>query len=281
MPGSSATISAMTAPAASAASPPETDLAVVLLRPVRGANAFESTVEQLATAIRLGVFADGDRLPPERELATSMRVSRATLREAIAALRQAGLVRTRSGRGGGTEVTHGAPTDNDDHLRSRRIAAREVVEADLERYRDSLTVRRVVEAGAAYTAAERDLTTEQRRWLRSALRDVSDETDPTLYRQADSRFHLAIATVSGSPRLLDLVTEVQRDLHHMLTAIPVLDVNISHSDDEHEQMAKAILAGQADAARLVMEIHCDGSAALLRGLLGIHPPSPRRDGTSA
>jgi GntR family transcriptional repressor for pyruvate dehydrogenase complex len=270
----------MTPSDAPPASAPETDLAVVLLRPVRGPNAFESTVEQLATAIRLGVFADGDRLPPERELAASMHVSRATLREAIAALRQAGLVRTRSGRGGGTEVTHGAPTDNDGHLRDRQTAAREVVEADLARYRDSLTVRRVVEAGAAYAAAGQELTLEQRGWLRSALLDVSSETDPTLHRQADSRLHLAIATVSGSPRLLDLVTEVQRDLHHMLTAIPVLAVNISHSNHEHQRITNAILAGQADTARRVMEIHCDGSAALLRGLLGIQEPSPRRDGTS-
>ena len=70
---------------------PDTGLAAVLLRPLQGTNAFEATVEQLATAIRLGVFADGDRLPPERELAASLGVSRATLREAIAALRQAGL----------------------------------------------------------------------------------------------------------------------------------------------------------------------------------------------
>jgi GntR family transcriptional repressor for pyruvate dehydrogenase complex len=271
----------MPPPAAAAAPASETDLAVALLRPVRGANAFESTVERLATAIRLGVFADGDRLPPERELAASMRVSRATLREAIAALREAGLVRTRSGRGGGTEVTHGAPAENDEHLRSRRLAAREVVEADLGRYRDSLTVRRIVEPGAAYAAAEQDLTADRCSWLREALAEVSAETDPTLHRQADSRFHLAIATLSGSPRLLDLVTEVQRDLHHMLTAIPVLAVNISHSNDEHQRIANAILAGRPDDARHVMEIHCDGSAALLRGLLGIHEPSPRRDGTPA
>src|SRR4051794_4454894 len=65
----------------------EPDLAVALPRPVRGVNAFETTVEHLATAIRLGVFTDGDRLPPDRELAAAMCVSRATLREAIAALR--------------------------------------------------------------------------------------------------------------------------------------------------------------------------------------------------
>jgi GntR family transcriptional repressor for pyruvate dehydrogenase complex len=272
-------MAAMPPSAATAPSGSEPDLAVVLLRPVRGANAFEATVEQLATAIRLGVFTDGDRLPPERELAASMRVSRATLREAIAALRQAGLVTTRSGRGGGTEVIHGAADESHDHAVARRSAAREVVEADRDRYRDSLAVRRVVEPGAAYAAAERQLTDEQRTWLHNALLAVSDEDDPTLYRQADSRFHLAVATLSGSPRLLELVTEVQRDLHHLLTAIPVLAVNIGHSNDEHKRIANAILSGHADQARLVMETHCDGSAALLRGLLGMQESPPRRDGT--
>ena len=61
-------------------------------------------MERLATAIRLGVYPYGSTLPPERELAARMGVSRATLREAIAALRTANLVRTTRGRGGGTVV---------------------------------------------------------------------------------------------------------------------------------------------------------------------------------
>lgn len=258
----------------------ETGLAAVFLRPIRGANAFEATVEQLATAIRLGIFTGGDRLPPERELAVSMGVSRATLREAIAALRQAGLVTTRTGRGGGTDVTHGGSGSSPDDEASRRAAAKLVVEADLDHYRDALTVRRVVEPGAAYTAATRDLTPGQRTWLHAALLEVSTAVDPVLHRQADSRFHLAVAKLSGSPRLLDLVTQVQRDLHDMLTAIPVLAVNITHSSDEHKRIAAAILSGSADEARFVMETHCDGSAALLRGLLGMQETSPRRNGST-
>jgi GntR family transcriptional repressor for pyruvate dehydrogenase complex len=255
----------------------ETSLATVLLRPVRGANAFEATVEQLATAIQLGAFSAGDRLPPERELAASMRVSRTTLREAIAALREAGMVHTRSGRGGGTEVSDGAVARTDE-VAARRQLARETIAADIDRYRDALIARRVVEPGAAFTAANRDLTPEQRRWLRAALDDVATARDAGAHRQADSRFHLAVATLSGSPRLLEAVTDVQRDLHEMLTAIPVLAVNIVHSNDEHARVADAILDGDSARARRVMEDHCDGSAALLRGLLGMHHRPPRRDG---
>ncbi|WP_460447399.1 FadR/GntR family transcriptional regulator, partial [Angustibacter aerolatus] len=80
-----------------------------VLRPVRDGNAFEATVEQLATSVRLGVFAGGEHLPPERELAETLGVSRTTLREAIASLREAVMVETRRGRGGGTVVTYRAP----------------------------------------------------------------------------------------------------------------------------------------------------------------------------
>jgi GntR family transcriptional repressor for pyruvate dehydrogenase complex len=257
-----------------ALTPADPDLALMILRPVRGVNAFEATVEQLATAIRLGAFADGDRLPPERALASSLGVSRATLREAIAALRQAGMVTTKSGRGGGTEVTHGAQAGGEDDVQERRLTARDLVEADPARYRDALTVRRVVEPGAAFTAACSEQTDAQRAGLRAAQLDVSRERDPVSYRQADSRFHLAIAGLTGSRRLIELVTEVQRDLHVMLTAIPVLDVNIVHSNDEHARIGHAILTGDADEARRVMEIHCDGSAALLRGLLGMQETTP-------
>ncbi|QDZ16034.1 winged helix-turn-helix transcriptional regulator [Humibacter ginsenosidimutans] len=80
-----------------------TDLPLVdaVLQPVRDHMAFESCVEQLGSAIQLGVFRPGDKLPTERELSTRLNVSRSTVREAISALRAAGMVTTTRGRGGG------------------------------------------------------------------------------------------------------------------------------------------------------------------------------------
>src|SRR3954462_14497448 len=75
-----------------------------MFSPVPVRNAFEVTIERLAQSIRLGVIVEGDRLPPERELAETLGVSRGTLREAIKALRDAGLVESRRGRGGGPFV---------------------------------------------------------------------------------------------------------------------------------------------------------------------------------
>lgn len=88
-----------------------------------------------------------------------------------------------------------------------------------------------------------------------------------MHRQADSRFHLAIASLSESPLLIDAVSNVQMCLHDMLGAIPVLDRNIEHSRRQHVAVAEAILRQDAATARRTMERHCDDTAALIRGLM--------------
>ncbi|GAB3057734.1 GntR family transcriptional regulator [Intrasporangium mesophilum] len=236
-----------------------TSLPDVVLRPTTG-NVFEGTVEQLATAIRLGVFTQGEQLPPERELADRLGVSRNTLREAIAALRDSGLVETKRGRGGGTWVTYAAEfpaTAKGPFVRSGAAML------------DALTFRRVVEPGAAWLAATQPLAGDQRAWLAGSLHDVDvAASDPAAHRVADSRLHLAIATLSGSPMLIDAVTRSQAALHDMLMAIPVLKRNIEHSNAQHHQIVGAILGGNPERARAVMEEHCDATSALLRGLIG-------------
>ena len=235
------------------------ELGESVLRAVRGRHAFEGCVEQLATAIRLGVYPRGSALPPERELAERMGVSRATLREAIAALRSAEFVNTTRGRGGGTVVSY----------RPRRPSARgaRALVPRSEALRDMLVFRRVVEPGACHIAAGRDLHPRQQEFLVAAHEAVAGATDPAEHRQADSRFHLAIAAVTESQLTIRSVTAVQSDLHDMLCAIPVLDVNIDHSSRQHRTILAAILKGEATKARRVMESHCDDTAALLRGLL--------------
>ena len=239
----------------------EHHLPEAVLRPVRGHHAFEACVEQLATLIRLGVYPRGSTLPPERELAERLAVSRATLREAMAALRQAGLVQTTRGRGGGTVVTMRAATPSA-RAASRRTAA---TRAD---WIDALDFRRIVEPGAAALAACVELDAAQRTRLETAHASVAEARGAAMHRQADSRFHLTIAALSGSSRLVEAVTAVQSTLHEMLSAIPVLDANIAHSDTQHARIVKAIVAGRGNRARQVMEEHCDDTAALLRGLLG-------------
>ncbi|WP_404383958.1 FCD domain-containing protein [Knoellia locipacati] len=236
-------------------------LPAAVLRPAT-ANVFETTVEQLATAIRLGVFVHGEQLPPERELSERLGVSRNTLRDAIAALRDTGLVTTRRGRGGGTVVTYVTPEPGSSSTTSSVSARRGAALAD------ALDFRRIVEPGAAWLAARQQLAGDQRAWLVASAAEVWEAADTGAHRIADSRFHLVVATLSGSPMLIESVTRAQAALGEMLGAIPVLPRNITHSCEQHDAVVAAILEGDADAARAGMEEHCDATSALLRGLLG-------------
>ncbi len=72
--------------------------------PVATRRTFEEAVEQIADKIKAGDLHTGDRLPSERELAAQMRISRPTLREAIKALSEAGVLEVRRGQSGGIFV---------------------------------------------------------------------------------------------------------------------------------------------------------------------------------
>lgn len=240
---------------------PVQHLPEAVLRPVRGHHAFEACVEQLATTIRLGVYPLGSTLPSERELAQRLAVSRATLREAMAALREAGLVQTTRGRGGGTVVT----------LKPKTPSARAAMRVSAQRrseWLDTLDFRRIVEPGAAHLAAQLGLDDARRSQLDQAHDDVSTARGTAAHRQADSRFHLTLAAVTGSTSVIEAVTRIQATLHEMLTAIPVLDANIAHSHRQHAAVVRAIHQGRPSRARSAMEEHCDDTAALLRGLVG-------------
>jgi DNA-binding FadR family transcriptional regulator len=229
-----------------------------LFSPVPVRNAFEVTIERLAQSIRLGVLVEGDRLPPERELAETFGVSRVTLREAIKALRDAGLVESRRGRGGGTFVA----VPRREHTRSRD----ELERAIGHHLDDVLSLRKVVEPGAAALAASRTLSAADRSSLLEYLRAATD-CEPNVRRRADSRLHLAIAALGGSALVTAVVADVQMRLDELLRAIPVIPGNIAHSARQHASVVEAILGGQPEWARTEMEEHVDGTAALLRGFL--------------
>jgi GntR family transcriptional repressor for pyruvate dehydrogenase complex len=234
----------------------------VVFRAVRGGNAFEETVERLLQAIKLGVVRHGDRLPAERDLAVRLGVSRMTLREAIRELQRAGYVESRRGRSGGTFVQYrpdSAASSGDD----ARTMARQMGES-LE---DALAFRQVLELGAVELAGARRLPADQRSYLSRRLAECTG-APAAEYRQHDSRLHLAIAELSGSPSLAAAVADVRMRLNDLLDAIPLLKRNIRHSDAQHARVVAGILAGEPARARQAMEEHLDGTAALLRGFLG-------------
>src|SRR4051795_13353110 len=115
-----------------------------VFEPVQTATTFEETVERLGTAIRLGLLAPGERLPPERDLAEQLGIARSTLRQALASLTESGHLVAQRGRGGGTFVSAAPP-----------LAERSRVELSDGHWRELLDYRIAVEIGAAVLAAER------------------------------------------------------------------------------------------------------------------------------
>ena len=226
-----------------------------LLRPVRYGNAFEETVERLLSTIRLGVLEPGASLPPERELAVRLGVSRDTVREAIKSLAEAGYLVSRRGRYGGTFLAERLPEPAGD--------AGGVTRADID---DVLRVREVLEVGAARMAAGRTLTPGDcdELWARVADVRAAPRRD---YRRLDSRLHLAIAEAAGSPSLVSLVATNRMRVIALLDRIPLLNNNIKHSDDQHHAVVAAIVAGDPGRAAAAMLDHLAGSAALLHGFL--------------
>ncbi|GAA0429309.1 GntR family transcriptional regulator [Acrocarpospora corrugata] len=233
---------------------------VSLLRPVRSGNAFEETVERLLQAIKLGVVAHGAKMPPERELAAQLGISRVTLREAIRALQESGYLDVRRGRYGGAFVVYRPPDPRHGDLRR---AVNEMGPSELD---DALTFRMAVECGAAQVLADRDLTPAQSATLRRRLADVND-AGPSDYRRLDTAFHLCIAELTGSPLLAAACADARLRVTDLLNAIPILSFNIQHSAAQHAAIVDAILDGDPALARQAVAEHLEGTAALLRGFL--------------
>ncbi|CQD24877.1 GntR family transcriptional regulator [Mycolicibacterium conceptionense] len=133
-----------------AATGPDSQPAVAaeaLLRPVRLGNAFEDTVGRLLETIRLGVLGPGESLPPERELAARLGVSRDTVREAIKSLADAGYLVSKRGRYGGTFLAEELPRHTADGPRPTR----EEID-DALRLREILGGRGGADGGRAHAA---------------------------------------------------------------------------------------------------------------------------------
>lgn len=226
-----------------------------LLRPVRLGNAFEDTVGRLLETIRLGVLRPGESLPPERELAAKLGVSRDTVRDAIRSLTDAGYLVVRRGRYGGTFLTDELPT----HPTELRGLSRGEID-------DAVRLREILEVGAARMAAQRSLSAAERGMLTERLADVGDCAVDD-YRRLDSRLHLAIAEAAGVPSVIGLVAENRLIINGLLDQIPLLERNIAHSDEQHQAIVEAILAGNSDVAAAAMADHIAGSATLLHGFL--------------
>jgi len=220
--------------------------------PIGHDRTFEGAVEQIAERIRLGDLTAGDKLPPERELAAAMRISRATLREAVRVLAEAGVLAVKPGASGGISVISDyVPLDM---LRAKSVLRLGEVAGVLEARR--LLEPRVAQLASMY-AREDDFNRmqavidAQKRLLENG--DVLQHTDRFL--QLDSQFHLRIARATGNATIVSLMRmllrqlEIARDMALHEPPIPVWVIDI------HERTLAAIRSADHQRIDSVMDEH--------------------------
>ena len=248
----------------------EADPLAAVLRPVRSGNTFEETVQRLLQLIRLGLVPEGDRLPPERDLAERLQVSRVTLREALKVLQDTGLLEVRRGRYGGAFVRRPDGGPGSDPATADGTELRRRAELLGDRLEDTLLFREVLEVGAAELCAARRAAGQLDEASAQRLRDCLAATSAAPlggYRRQDTLLHLAVAELCGSVSVATQYAGVRATVNDLLGGIPLLPPNLEHSEAQHRELITAILGGEPDRARAVMREHLAGTAALLRGFL--------------
>ena len=225
-----------------------------VFKPVRPPTTFEETVERLGTAIRVGLLAPGVKLPPERELAEQLRISRSTLRQALMTLVQSGHLTSLRGRTGGTFVAERPPlAERDDDPLGGEAAA-------------VLDHRVAIEVGSAILAAERvqpaDLDA-----LDALVERMASASDFELYRRADIRFHIGLAEAAHSPRLVTEMTEIQGQMSELIARIAHPEEVLTRSNAQHRDLVGLLRSGDAGGAATLVRTHIRGTEHILAGLL--------------
>src|SRR5947209_13194831 len=226
-----------------------------IFAPVQSLTAFEETVDRLGTAIRLGLLPPGTRLPAERELCARLGIARSTLRQALVALGQSGHLHATRGRGGGTFVADPQPP--------AEPPSAEV----LAGWRDVCDGRMTVEVGIAVLAAERcrPEMVDELEELVVAIDGLLD--DFAAYRPLDVRFHVGLAELTGSPRLVKQMTETQGAMSALISHIAHPPEVLDSANDQHRRLLTALRRHDEATAARVMTEHLRGTEHVLAGLL--------------
>jgi len=217
------------------------------LGPLRAGRSVDAVTDRLVTAIAVGDFSPGERLPPERELATLLGVGRATLRDALARLRDAGYIVTRRGRNGGAVVLEGWGRLRDDAVRRTLVPG-------WDELVDLSDLRCLVESVIARTAAERR-TPAHIAAMRAALAEHERSRDPVTARRSDHDLHQAILAAAGNRHLTRLSRELLAQMNVGLAIEPVTDELRRRAVPQHRALVEAIAEGDAEAAGAVARTH--------------------------
>jgi DNA-binding FadR family transcriptional regulator len=236
----------------------EPDLASPLT-PLRLRNAGEQIADRLVTAIALGEFVPGQRLPSERELAALLGVSRASVRDALHLLASAGYVDIQRGRNGGAYVQLSWGSESADMVRRTLVPHWQHFEALFD-------LRRLVEPLIARTATERR-TAEDVEQIQLALADYVNAEDREASRAADQALHTAIARATHNEYLASISGQIRAGISLGFQAEPYSDEIRRTAIVQHTRLVEAIAAGDPAAAGAIAAEHFSLTETALRELV--------------
>ena len=182
----------------------------VLFSPLSDSGRTETVVSRIRSAIMLGIFADGEQLPNEIDLAGQFQVSPVTLRDALKVIREEGMVRTTRGRSGGTFVI--ALDESNMGRFEQRLAAVPTLEL-----RDLLDWQASLNSYSCFLAASRGSQYEAET-LATTMQQFRATTDAPHARRVASRFLIEISSGARSARLSKEIITLQIEVapHTML-----------------------------------------------------------------
>ncbi|MCL6611777.1 MAG: FadR family transcriptional regulator [Peptococcaceae bacterium] len=219
--------------------------------PVKVKRAVETIIDQIKNHILSGQLKPGDKLLTERELADHLKVSRASVREALSALNMAGILEIRHGDGIYLKKA-------DANLAIEPLTMIILLERD--KIKNILEVRKALEVESAGLAAERHRP-EHLEKMKAALREMEDDlATGNSGEQADLRFHFFIAESTGNPLLTMLMNTIHSAMNQTLSVTRRLWISGTSGTarrlfEEHRDIYEAISAGDKDKAREIMYQH--------------------------
>ncbi len=214
----------------------------------RRGTSFDEVVAQLREMIHSGELRPGDRLPPERDLAKLLGVSRPTLRAVISSLAAVGVLQPRRGAGTFVVESEGPPALDSSPLR---------LMAALQRFTpaEMFEARRSLEMAIAGFAADR-ATGDQMATMSEELTGMFASLDePEQFLLHDMRFHQMVAAASGNRILTALMNMVASILFEVRSKTVRRARDLKESAEMHRNIYRAIRERNAAAARDAMRDH--------------------------
>ena len=208
--------------------------------------AAEMVVDHVRGQIERGEVRPGDRLPPERELAHHIGVSRPSVRAGLRSLSALGVVVTR--HGSGTYIADGPP-----QLDSRPLSMLAALHGFT--HEQMFEARRVLEVGVAGLAAERATGDQIAAMAEEVTGMFASVEDPQTFLMHDVRFHREVAMASGNPILASLVEMVSSLYFEQRRRALPRGRDLRETAIIHRNIYHAVRAHDADRARREMSVH--------------------------